>query len=79
MPAQARLVVRPAGQQHQHARIRDPVERQAEQLQGGGVDPVRVLENHQHRPAAREPKKLPDQCCQGAGALLLRASRSGTG
>ena len=73
VPAQGRLVVRPARQQHQHPRARDPVEGQADQLEGGGVDPVRVLEHHQHRPAAREPEELLDQRGQRAGAPLLRA------
>ena len=43
-----------------------------DQLEGGGVDPVRVLEHHQHRPAAREPEELLDQHGQRAGAPLLR-------
>ena len=73
VPAQGGLVVRPAGQQHQHPRARDPVEGEPHQLEGGGVDPVRVLEHHQHRPAAREPEELLDQHGQRAGAPLLRA------
>ena len=33
---------------------------------------MRVLEHHQHRPAAREPEELLDQHGQRAGAPLLR-------
>jgi hypothetical protein len=72
VPAQARLVVGPAGQQHQHARARDPVEREADQLQRGRVDPVRVLEHHQHRPVACQPERLLDEGGERADAPLLR-------
>ena len=72
VPAQGRLVVRPARQQHQRPRARDPVKGLAEELEGGGVDPVRVLEHHQHRSATREPEELLDQHGQRAGTPLLR-------
>jgi hypothetical protein len=73
VPAEARLIVRPACQQHQHPRAGDPVEGLAEKLEGGGVDPVRVLNQHQHRFAARESEQLLDQHGQRAGTPLLRA------
>jgi hypothetical protein len=72
VPAQGRLVVRPAGQQHQYAGAGDPVEREPHQLEGGGVAPVSVLEQHQHRLAACQPEELADQRRQRAGAPLLR-------
>ena len=72
VPAQARLVVRPACQQHQHPCTSDPVEGLAEELEGGGIDPVRVLDHHQHGSAACKPEKLLDQHGQRAGALLVR-------
>ena len=72
VPAQARLVVRPACQQHQHPRASDLVEGLAEELEGGGVDPVRILNHHQHGSAACEPEKLLDQHGQRAGTLLVR-------
>ena len=72
VPAQGGLVVGPAGQQHQHAAPAIRSRAEPHQLEGGGVDPVRVLEHHQHRPAAREPEELLDQRRQRAGAPLLR-------
>ena len=78
VPAQAGLVVGPAGQQHQHPRARDPVEGEADQLQRGGVDPVGVLEHHQHRPAARQPEQLLDQAAS-VRARRCCGVRSGAG
>ena len=72
VPAQGRLVVRPARQQQQRPRARDPVKGLAEELQGGGVDPVRILDYHQHRSATREAEELLDQHGQRAGTPLLR-------
>ena len=61
VPAEGRLVVRPAGQQQQCPRARDPVEGLAEKLEGGGIDPVRILDHHQHRSATRETNDLLNQ------------------
>jgi len=72
VPAQGRLVVRPARQHREHSGNRDPVKGEPHQLEGGGVDPVRVLEHHQHRAAAREPEQMLDQRRQRACTLLLR-------
>ena len=49
MAAQARLVVRAARQHHEHARTREAIKRMGNELKRGGVDPVHVLDDHQHR------------------------------
>ena len=61
--------------QHQDAGALHPVQRQLDQLQGRGVDPVRVLDHPQHRPSRGEAGELVDQGGQRAVAALLRRQR----
>jgi hypothetical protein len=48
-----RIEIRPERHHQQHAKLRDPVHQSTEHLQGRGIDPMGVLENHQHRIVAR--------------------------
>ena len=49
-----------------------PIQRQLDQLQGRGIDPVRVLDHPQHGPTAGEPGQLIDEDGERAAAALLR-------
>ena len=52
---------------------REPTDEElAEELEGGGVDPVHVLHHHQHGSAAGKPEKLLDQHSQRVGTVLVR-------
>src|SRR5262249_56780920 len=51
------------------------VDREIEELERGGVRPMRVLEREQDRLPAGETLELIEQCRQRAAALLCRAER----
>ena len=70
-PARIGLAVRPARQQHEDAPVLDPVQHQLHELESRGIDPVHVLDHHQHRPAAREADQLVDQRRERPAAALL--------
>ena len=61
------------GDDEQDGQPRYPIERQVEQLARGRVDPMRVLEDHQNRPAPRQSFELMQQCLEQHLALALRA------
>ena len=49
------LEFQPSGDEHHDGKPRNRLHQQAQQLQRGRVEPVRVLDQHQHRPAHRQP------------------------
>ncbi len=55
------LLIGAAGEQDQHARVGDPIEALLHHLEGGGVDPVRILDHHEHRLLPCERQQLLDQ------------------
>jgi len=61
------------GDNEQARQPRDPIEHQVEHLARGRVDPVRVLEHHQHRSSARQGCELTQQRFEQHLALALRA------
>ena len=61
------------GDDEQDRQPRDPIERQVEQFARGRVDPMRVLEHHQDRPAPRQGFELMQQRFEQHLALALRA------
>ena len=48
----------------QRGKVADPLDDEIEQLARGRVDPMRVLEDHDHRLLARQAFDLPDQRLQ---------------
>ena len=56
----------------QHRQAADPLDDEVEQLARGRVDPMRVLEDHDHRLLARQAFELPDQRLQCPFLLALR-------
>ena len=62
----------PVGHDQQHRQALDPLHREVEQLERGRIDPMRVLEHHQHRASRRQPLELGEERPEGAGLLLLR-------
>jgi hypothetical protein len=52
-----------------------PLDRQIEELEGGGIRPVRILEREQDRLPPGEILELIEQCRERAAALLRRAER----
>jgi hypothetical protein len=56
----------------QHWQAADPLDSEVEQLARGRVDPMRVLENDEHRLPARQTFELADQRLQGLLLLALR-------
>ena len=57
----------------QHWQIADPLDGEVEQLARGRVNPMRVLENHDHRLPARQTFELADQRLQCPLLLSLRS------
>ena len=53
--------LRPEGDHDQHGQVLHPVDRQPEQLQGGRVGPVRVLQHGQDQPLRGQARELVDQ------------------
>jgi hypothetical protein len=45
----------------QHRQVADALDGEVEQLARGRIDPMRVVEDHQHRSLARQTVELPDQ------------------
>ena len=70
--APGRREVGPKDHHQQDRQALDPIDDLLEQLDRGGVDPMRVLEDHQHRIAAGEPGQLIEQGGEHLGAVLLR-------
>ena len=67
-----RLEFRPERHDQQHAKTRDPVHRPTERFQAGGVGPMRVLEDHQHRTLARQRLHLRNERLQRSLPALRR-------
>ena len=67
-----RLEFRPERHDQQHAKARDPVHHPAERFQAGGVGPMRILEDHQHRILARQRLHLRNQRLQRSLPALRR-------
>ena len=61
------------GDNEQARQPRDPIEHQVEHLARGRVDPVRVLEDHHDRLAARQALEPPDQRRQCPVLFPVRA------
>ena len=51
----------------------DPRENEVEELARGRIDPVQILEDHQHRLRSGQPFELPQQRGKAALLLALRA------
>ena len=60
-------------------RLRDPLDDEVEQFARGRVDPMRVLEDHQHRLLARQTFELPDQRLQVSVSFFRCGLRFGGG
>ena len=71
MAGQLRLVIGPAGHQQKHPGVGDAVQAVLDQLQGGRVDPVGVLDDHQHGLSSGQADELRGQRLQGARPLRL--------
>ena len=56
--------------------VRNPVHRPTERFQARGVDPMHILENHQHRIGARQRLDLQIERFQCSLPPLLRVSSS---
>ncbi len=79
--APGRLKFGAKGDRQQHRQMPHPVDGQIQQFARGRVDPVGVLEHHQHRPAPRLGFELVEQCLEQLLAFALRAEvevRGGT-
>jgi hypothetical protein len=61
-----RVELRPKGHDQQHAKQGDPIHHPTERLQARGIDPMRVLQDHQYR----------TQPCQGFDLPKKRVERS---
>jgi hypothetical protein len=72
MAAQRRREAGPSGYHDEHGRRGDPLQHQLDQLERGRVDPVRVLDQQQHRAVPSQAEKLVDQSLQRPGSPLLR-------
>src|SRR5262249_37760817 len=70
-----RLELRSEGEQCQHRQLAHPLDRQIEELEGGGIRPLRILEREQDRLLAGETLELIEQCRQRSAALLRGAER----
>src|SRR6202030_1459981 len=71
-PAPRRLEFRAEGQDQQHRQARRPLDRQIEQFARAGIDPVQVLDHHQHWLLAGEGLELMEQRREQLLALALR-------
>ena len=63
---------RACGDQHEHTRALDAIQREFDQLQRRRIDPMRVLDHPQHRLTAGKPCQLVDEDGKRAVAALLR-------
>src|SRR5205807_7759794 len=70
-----RLKFRSKGEQCKDRQAAHPFDGQIEELEGGGVRPVRVLEEKQDRLPPRETLELIEQCRERPAALLRGAER----
>src|SRR5262249_57471986 len=68
-----RLERRWEGEQCEDRQLAHPLDRQIEELEGGGIRPLRVLEREQDRPPAGETLELIEQCRERPTALLRGA------
>jgi hypothetical protein len=66
---------RAGGDQHENAYALHGFQRQFDQLQGRGIDPVRVLNHPQQGLAAGQPSELVDEDSQHAAPALLGRQR----
>ena len=71
-PIHGGVEFRPERHDQQHAKTRDPVHRPTERFQAGGVGPMRVLEDHQHRTLARQRLHLRNERFQRSLPALRR-------
>jgi hypothetical protein len=60
------------GDDEQHRQALEPVDDEVEQLEGGGIDPVQVLDHRQDRPLPGQALELVDQDPKGPRLPLLR-------
>ena len=67
-----RLELRPERDDQQHAKGSHPVHRPTERFKARGVDPMRILENHQHRIGCRQRLQLRGKRFQRFLPPLLR-------
>ena len=67
------LELRPKGDNQQDRQPGCPIDRQVEQFARGRIDPMCVLENHQHRAGTRQGFELMQQCFEQHLPLALRA------
>ena len=67
-----RLELGPERHDQQYRQAADAIDGQVEQFARGRVDPMRVLENHQHRLLARQTFELADQRFQCLFLFPLR-------
>ena len=61
------------GDRQQHRQMQQPVDGQIQQFARGRIDPVGVLEHHQHRPLPQLGFELGEQCLEQFLAFALRA------
>src|SRR5215469_7893519 len=61
LPDPGRHKLRTEGDHEQYGQLGYAIDDQVEQFERGRVDPMGVLENQQHRTAARKASELPDQ------------------
>jgi hypothetical protein len=71
-PVPRRLEFRAEGQDEQYRQVRCVLDDQIEQFARAGIDPVQILDHHQHRPLAGERFELMEQCGKQLFALALR-------
>ena len=67
------LKIRPEGDDEQDGKARYPIYGQVEQFARGRVDPMRVLEDHQDRPASSQRFEPMQQRFEQLLAFSLRA------
>ena len=61
------------GYTFQYRQVASSLQGEVEQFERGRIDPLCVLEDHQHRLLARQTFERPDQCLQRAFFFALRA------
>jgi hypothetical protein len=69
--AETGLEAWPGGNEHEHTRFRDPAQDQLDQLQGGRIHPMRILDPQQHRLRGRKPGDLLHKDVQCSRPALL--------
>lgn len=67
--------LRPGGDDEQHRNATDALDGPAQRLKAARIDPMRVLEDHQHRLFARQCFNLSIECFQHLLFALLRRER----